>query len=155
MKELILLVSTSLLVACSPMKPKDCANANWKDIGFNDAAQGRSVWLNSRSKVCARVNIKPNAKAYLEGHRLGSRLYCTIENGVEYGRTGHDLPIGVCTEPALAKQFQRGYAIGYEIFQDLEDLRERRFWLHGFRHGYGHHHHGHGGYNHKHKEKSK
>ncbi len=151
MKKLILLLSASLLVACSPMKPKDCVNANWKEIGFNDGAQGRSVWLDSRSKVCAAVNIKPNTKAYLEGHKLGSRLYCTIENGVAYGRTGHDLPIGVCTEPAMAKQFQRGYAIGYRVFQDLEDLRERRRWLHHLHHG--HHHHKHGGHTHKHKKK--
>lgn len=142
-KYLIFCLGLSLLAGCSPMKVKDCKDANWKDIGFNDGANGRSVWLKSRSEVCAKANITPNKQAYFEGYKIGSRLYCTIENGVDYGRTGHDLPIGVCTDPILAKRFQRGYVIGYRFFQDLEDQRARYRWLHSHYHKHSHHKHRH------------
>ena len=136
MNKLTLLLVSCLLSACSTMSPKECQNANWRNIGYSDAMQGRHMWLQSRTEACAKVNIKLDRKAYIAGHKAGSNKFCTYENGVAFGRSG-DEPRDICTTPEQSKRFYRGYEVGREIYKDLEDLREKMHepweWLHDIR----------------------
>lgn len=122
------------------MNAKDCQGTNWRDKGYSDALKGRGVWLEGHTKACAKVSVVPNKNAYLAGHNAGSRVFCTFENGVNFGRSG-DIPRGVCTAPELQQPFYTGYRVGRDIYLELEELRERmldrQLWLNSHRR---HHH---------------
>lgn len=139
---LFLVLITSLLSACATMNAKECQGTNWRDKGYSDALKGRGIWLTGHTKACAKVGVVPNRNAYIAGHRAGSRVFCTFENGVTFGRSG-DIPRRICTAPALQKPFYSGYEVGRDIYLELEELRERmlerQLWLNSHRR----HHHKH------------
>ena len=112
-----------LLSSCSTMKPQECVGANWKDIGYNDAIQGRTVWLKSRTEACAKINLQPDTKAYLAGYRSGEKQFCTFRNGFIYGRRGAIEP-NICKSTELAKPFNNGYKEGWGEYQDELDRLE-------------------------------
>jgi len=140
MKRIFLLLVTSLLSACATMNVKDCQGTNWRDKGYSDALKGRGVWLEGHTKACAKAGVVPNKNAYLAGHHAGSRVFCTFESGVNFGRSG-DIPRGICTAPELQQPFYSGYQVGRDIYLELEELRERmldrQMWLDNHRR---HHH---------------
>ena len=142
MKKLLLLFCF-LLSACSTMKPQECVNANWKEIGYNDALQGRTVWLKSRTQACAKVNLSPDRKAYLAGHKAGSKKFCTFKNGFLYGRRGNE-KTNICITPSLAKPFYDGYKTGLEVYEEEQYLKEKMYErqrsLHRMRHFHKHKH---------------
>ncbi len=131
MKKLLLLFCL-LISSCSTMKPQECVGANWKEIGYKDAIQGRSVWLKSRTQACAKLNLRPDTKAYLSGYRNGEKQFCTFKNGYRYGRRGAIEP-NICKSPELAKPFNKGYKEGWSEYQDELDRLE---WLYSFGHYY-------------------
>jgi len=125
MKKLLLLLCL-FLASCSNMKPQECAGANWKEIGYNDAIQGRTAWLKSRSQACAKINLPMDTKAYLAGHNTGSKQFCTYKTGFAYGRRG-EIRTNICKAPKLAKLFDAGYKEGWSEYQDEIDRYERFF----------------------------
>ncbi len=135
----IFLLFCLLLSACSTMKPQECYNANWRDIGYNDAIQGRTVWLKSRTQACAKVKLKPDRKAYLTGHQAGSKKFCTYKNGFLTGRSGID-KTNICIAPKLAKPFYDGYKDGLEVYREELYLRERMHRMMRRLHRMRHHH---------------
>lgn len=143
----------SLLSACATMSPKDCQGTNWRDKGYSDAMKGRAIWLTGHTKACAKAGVVPNKKAYVAGHNAGSRVFCTFDNGVRFGRSG-DIPRRICTAPGLQKPFYSGYEVGRDIYLELEELRERmlerQYWLNNHRR---HHHDRHNHTRHNHHKK--
>ena len=138
----IFLLFGLLLSACSTMKPEECYNANWRDIGYNDAIQGRKVWLQSRTQACAKVKLKPDRKAYLAGHQVGSKQFCNYKNGFIRGRIGND-KTKICIAPNLAKPFYDGYKDGLEVYQREQDLMESMYETRRRLHRMRHHYHKH------------
>jgi len=130
MKKLLLLFCLALS-SCSNMKPQECIGANWKDIGYNDAIQGRTVWLKSRTQACSKINLKPNASAYLAGHQAGSKRFCTYNTGFAYGRRG-EIRTNICKSPELAKAFNAGYKEGWSAYQDELDRLESFYKFRSF-----------------------
>lgn len=130
MKKLLIL-SCLILSSCSTMKPQECVGANWKEIGYNDAIQGRSVWLKSRTQACTKINSHVDTKAYLAGYRTGEKQFCTFRNGFVYGRRGAIEP-NICKSPKLAKPFNAGYKEGWSEYQDELDRFERFFGSNSF-----------------------
>lgn len=122
----LFLVLFLLISACSTMKSQECVNANWRDIGFNDAIQGRTVWLESRTQTCAKANLKPNKSAYIAGHREGSIQFCTYKNGYNYGRR-NEVRTPICVSPNLSKPFYDGYKEGLSAYEDSLDRYESMF----------------------------
>ncbi len=135
----IFLLFCLLLSACSTMKPEECYNANWRGIGYNDAIQGRTVWLKSRTQACAKVKLKPDRKAYLAGYQAGSKKFCTYKNGFLTGRSGND-KTKICLTPNLAKPFYDGYIDGLEVYREELYLRERMHRMMRRLHRTRHHH---------------
>ena len=142
----ILLLCCLLLSSCSSMKPEECRNANWRDIGYNDAMQGRTVLLKNHTQACSKINLTPNKKAYLAGHQAGSKKFCTYKNGFIFGRRGNDTS-NICITPELTKPFYGGYKDGLEVYRRELYLRERMFEM---RERFHHNRH-----KHKHKNKNK
>ncbi len=148
MKKIALILISSLLSACATMNVKDCQGTNWRDKGFNDALKGRGIWLTGHTKACAKAGVVPNKNSYIAGHNAGSRVFCTFDNGVRFGRSG-DIPRRICTAPELQQPFYSGYEVGRELYLELEELRERmlerQYWLNNHRRL---HHNRHDNHNH-------
>ena len=39
------------------MKPQECYNVNWRGISYNDAIQGRTVWLKAALKLATKLSL--------------------------------------------------------------------------------------------------
>ena len=125
MKKLLLLICF-LLSACSNIKPQDCQTANWRDIGYNDATQGRADLLKNRTQACTQAKVIPNKKEYLAGYEEGAKQFCTYRNGFLFGQRGYSKE-GVCLTQNLAKPFYSGYKDGLEVYREDYLLRDRSF----------------------------
>ena len=42
---LMLLVGCTMLAGCATMSPEECLQANWEEIGYNDAIEGHPCLL--------------------------------------------------------------------------------------------------------------
>ena len=114
----ILSISIAILISsCATMTPKECKNANWKDIGYKDGSQGEPVRLSKHTNACKKINIKPNKKRYMSGYRKGEKIYCTYDNGFKNGRSSgfggfNGSFDSVCLSASLRGNFYRGYKDG-------------------------------------------
>jgi len=108
------------------MKPQECVGANWHDIGYNDAIQGRTVWLQSRTQACAKIQLKPDTKSYLAGYKKGEKNFCTYKNGFDFGRYGNEKS-EICLAPELAKPFYQGYKKGWDAYIEEQYFLERLY----------------------------
>ncbi|HXH64070.1 MAG TPA: DUF2799 domain-containing protein [Mariprofundaceae bacterium] len=108
---LVLLWLTGALAGCASMSKKDCENADWHAIGYNDGARGIPAGhLNVYSQRCAEYKIAPDVNAYQTGWGEGIRNYCTSANGYNAGAAGYAYN-NIC--PAdVAPAYLEGYRQG-------------------------------------------
>ena len=71
-------VACAILSGCATMSPEDCLQANWEDIGYQDAMESHSV---SRSQAhreaCGETGVDVDFELYRYGYSLGLPYYCT------------------------------------------------------------------------------
>jgi hypothetical protein len=97
------------LVGCASMSKKDCENADWRAIGYNDGARGINFTnLDSYRKRCSEYQIAPDANAYQAGWNQGIRSYCTSDNGYRAGAAGQAFP-NICPSDVAP-----GYRVGWQ-----------------------------------------
>lgn len=109
----ILLLSIHL-TGCAGLNERECREADWEMIGFQDGIIGKYAnWINSYRSACAEYHIVPNAAAYETGHNRGIKQYCTEDNGFKLGRQGFWYD-GVCPTE-LEPAFLKGYYYGREL----------------------------------------
>jgi hypothetical protein len=114
-KPLILAGCVFILSSCASLSPEQCRNADWRQIGFTDGANGEPASrLQSHASACAKADIKPDLDAYLSGRMEGLLSYCQPENGFEVGRRGRPDNVGDCP-PHLRGPFLDQYRQGREI----------------------------------------
>ncbi len=88
-----------------------CQGANWHATGYQHGISGFSAKaLKALSATCEGVGVKVNRLAYSTGRLEGLTLFCTPENG--YARAVAGQPPKHNCPPALAKDFEAGYANG-------------------------------------------
>ncbi len=116
-----------LLSSCALFKlmnEKECLNADWDAIGFEDGAGGYPVdRFNRRREDCAEYSVVAKLDQYQTGRQRGlEQVYCTKQKGIEEGLKGRTYK-HVC--PAnLEPDFLAGYRQGQEIFDVAEELSE-------------------------------
>jgi hypothetical protein len=126
MRPLLSLLAALLLAGCATLSPEQCRNADWRQIGFADGANGASAArINDHAKACAETGVRPDLDGYLRGREQGLVNYCRPENGFAVGRGGNvpnaaDCPEGM--KPAFMDQYRRGQ----EIHLLESDLAQRR-----------------------------
>jgi hypothetical protein len=125
MKKMTVIALVGLLSACATMTPKECKNANWRDIGYSDALDGKSVQLSGHREACAKVKVRPNREVYMSGYRRGSREFCTYESGLQFGKRGKNAS-NICTSVASGRDFFRGYDKGKQIYDIKKEIDEQR-----------------------------
>jgi len=104
-----------ILSSCASLSPEQCKNADWRQIGYTDGANGEPAGrLQEHASACAKAGIKPDLDAYLSGRMEGLLSYCQPENGFEVGRRGRPDNVGDCP-PHLRAPFLDQYRQGREI----------------------------------------
>jgi len=112
---LVVAASLFILSACASLTPEQCRNADWRQIGYTDGANGEPAGrLQEHASACAKAAIKPDLEAYLSGRMEGLLSYCQPENGFEVGRRGRPDNVGDCP-PHLRPPFLDQYRQGREI----------------------------------------
>ena len=72
------------LSGCATMSPEECLQANWEEVGYNDAIEGYPVSRSSEHReACASTGVTVDFALYRDGHALGLPYYCTRETGFE------------------------------------------------------------------------
>ena len=95
------------------MSKDECEVADWRVIGFEDGASGKSSAAFSRHrKSCSRHGISPDHQLYQEGFRTGNQQFCTDSRGYQVGQSGQESQ-PVC---AQAEGYQAGYERGIQAF---------------------------------------
>lgn len=118
----MLLGLLAALQACTTMSPKECRNANWRDVGLRDGLAGEPLTtLDARSKDCADANVMVDVPLYLEGRNQGLPDYCRLDNAARLGLSGRGY-YGVCA-PGIDAEFRRRHALGMDVYRARADLR--------------------------------
>ncbi len=125
MKKIALIAITFTLSACGSISTKECKTANWQNIGHTDAVKGRPIRLESHRKACAEVKVTPNRSLYMSGYNQGSREFCTYQSGLQFGKKGRSAN-NICTAPALAKGFFKGYNKGKQTYNINREIRSKQ-----------------------------
>jgi hypothetical protein len=111
------------LAGCASMSKDECLTVDWRTVGYEDGAAGRSgEAIGQRRKACAAAGVRPDLDAYRAGRADGLREYCQPENGYRVGAAG-GVYGGFC--PAdLASAFSQAYETGRELH--LREYRVRQ-----------------------------
>jgi hypothetical protein len=122
-KALLALVGTAVLTGCAGMSEQACLISDWRAVGFEDGASGRSVTsIGNYRQACSKHGVTPDLDAYRAGHAEGVEIYCRPNNGFEVGRSGATYQ-GVC--PAdLESAFLANYDSGRRLYE-LESALHR------------------------------
>ena len=108
------LVSTVALAGCASMSKEECLTVDWRTVGYEDGAAGRSgEAIGQRRKACAAAGITPDLDAYRAGRAAGLREYCQPEHGYRLGAAGGRYG-GYCAAD-LAPAFTQAYEAGREL----------------------------------------
>lgn len=119
---LLIIAALSGLAGCATMNEQACLVTDWRSVGFEDGAAGRSVGSIGRYReACARHGIAPDLAEYRGGHAEGVGVFCRVGNGFEVGRRGYQYQ-GVC--PAeLEADFLAAYSEGRQLYELESELR--------------------------------
>lgn len=116
-----------LLASCASLSPEQCRNADWRQIGYADGANGApGSRIQEHASACAKIDAKPDMEAYLAGRMEGLVSYCQPENGFDVGRRGAPDNAGDCP-PHVRAAFLQNYRQGREMRRRedrIEDIRK-------------------------------
>ena len=111
-------LSILFLSACHTMNVKQCQNADWYQIGFQEG-NAEEKQIAAHQKACSRFSIFPDMPAYNRGHREGYQAfvaeYCSAANGYRIGRDG-DSYREICPK-SMADVFLQNYHEGLHDFK--------------------------------------
>jgi hypothetical protein len=117
----LLALLVSIMIGCESLSKKECLNANWRLIGFEDGSQGKQEsTIGAHRKACAKVSVTPDLEEYQRGHREGARKYCVKTTAYNVGVSGGAY-YGVCPadlEPGFLKAYQTGQEL-YNITRQI------------------------------------
>lgn len=121
-KGLLALMGACALTGCAGMSEQACLVSDWRAVGFEEGATGRSVTsIGHYRQACSKHGVTPDLDAYRAGHAEGVEIYCRPNNGFEVGRSGATYQ-GVC--PAnLESAFLANYESGRHLFELESALR--------------------------------
>lgn len=127
-------VAGALVGSCASLSEEECLSADWRTIGYEDGARGRTAdHIAAHREACAEVGVVPDLEAWAAGRRAGLPNYCTPANVYEVGRSGRRLsPVCPAAQAArLGAAHEAGlrhHEIGREIREVERDMAraERR-----------------------------
>lgn len=118
------LVVVGILGGCATMTPQECRQANWEEVGFNDAGAGHEITRSAdHREACAEAGVTVDFKAYREGYALGLPYYCTATQGFETADHGggYASQCELAKFPDYADGFDQGVAV-YALIRERDGL---------------------------------
>ena len=114
---------TLALSGCATMSPEECLQANWEEVGYNDAVEGYPVSRSAEHReACADTGVSVDFELYRNGHALGLPYYCTRETGFETADHGGDFATQCRRE--TFPDYLVGYSEGLDVFALKTEMRE-------------------------------
>ena len=118
-----ILLLTCALSGCATMSPEECLQANWEEVGYNDAVEGYPVSRSSEHReACADTGVSVDFELYRNGHALGLPYYCTREIGFETADHGGEFATQCRRE--TFPDYVAGYSEGLDVFRLKTEMRE-------------------------------
>ena len=84
-----------LLAGCEALTPAECATANWRQLGVQDGASGRTDRAADYHESCTKAGIGVDVATYRAGRTEGLQNYCQPGNAINEGLAGRSYD-GVC-----------------------------------------------------------
>lgn len=110
--------------SCETMSAEECAAADWRALGFNDAAGNGSDNFRSRAESCGEKGFVADGAAYAAGFGEGMYQFCQPAYAFQYALRGGSFN-GVC--PAeLQRDFYGAYTDGGRIHAAQAELNDAR-----------------------------
>ncbi len=110
------LAGAMVLSGCGSLSEKECHNANWHMIGYEDGAAGRpAARLGEHREACSEYGITPDLQAYRRGRGEGLREYCQPRRAYQLGRNGSGYPHACPAE--LEDALRTAYRDGRKIHE--------------------------------------
>ena len=108
-------VAIITLSGCASMSSEECANSDWRAVGYEDGSRGyTSDNFGNRRKACAKHGVTADFQAYQDGRDQGLVEFCQPNRGFNVGESGSRYA-GIC--PAhLEDGFQDGYQVGRQLY---------------------------------------
>ena len=117
------LLPSLALIGCATMSPEECRQANWEEVGYNDAVEGYPA---SRSadhrEACADTGVAVDFDLYRHGYALGLPYYCTRQTGFETADHGGDFATQ-CRRDTFP-DYATGYGEGLDVFALKTEMRQ-------------------------------
>lgn len=118
------LVVLGIPSGCATMTAEECRQANWEEVGFNDAGAGHEITRSAdHREACAEAGVTVDFNAYREGYALGLPYYCTATQGFETADHGGGYAARCELEkfPEYADGFDQGVAV-YALIRERDGL---------------------------------
>lgn len=115
LRSFTLLALLASLPGCATLDKEECLVADWRLIGYQDGAAGKSATvLDEYREDCAEHAVVPDLDRYRAGRAEGLQEYCKVDNGYRLGESGRGYS-GVCPTD-LEEGFRAAYHKGREIY---------------------------------------
>lgn len=112
------------LTSCETMSAEECKIADWRSLGYGDAAQSGSSRYTARAESCAERGFGADPADYNVGFNAGMYQFCRPENGFSVARRGASFT-GAC--PAeLAPDFNLAFQDGQRVRLAEQSLQRAR-----------------------------
>jgi len=110
------LVGVIALTACADMSKTECAQADWRQLGYEDAASGQTVArFGRRSEACRKNGLPSDRALYEAGHAQGQVAFCTPARGRGDALAGQ-APAALCAADPVGDPYRQGHAAGLQQF---------------------------------------
>jgi hypothetical protein len=112
----VLLVALMGLAACADMSKTECAQADWRQLGYEDAASGQTLArFGRRSEACRKNGLPSDRALYEAGHAQGQVAFCTPARGRGDALAGQ-APAALCAADPAGDPYRQGHAAGLQQF---------------------------------------
>jgi hypothetical protein len=110
-----ILAVLALLQGCATLNKDECMLADWRLIGYQDGAAGKSAAVVGEYREdCAKHAVVPDLDAWRAGREEGLQQYCKADNGYRLGNAGRGFA-AVCPT-TLAAGFRNAYDTGRQFY---------------------------------------
>lgn len=76
------------LAGCETMSAEECAAADWRGLGFSDAASSGASRFSDRAESCADKGYMADGQSYSAGFADGMVQFCQPPNAFNFARRG-------------------------------------------------------------------
>lgn len=111
----VALLGGMVISGCASMSSEECANSDWRAVGFEDGSRGyTSDRFASHRKACAKHGITADFGAYQHGRTDGLVEFCQPTRGFNLGASGGRYH-GVCAAD-VEPEFLDAYRVGQQLY---------------------------------------